>query len=48
MTYAQRRLHLWTWLVLGPVLAAGLAWAVAARRPIPVQAPPAAASGARP
>jgi hypothetical protein len=48
MTRNQRRLHLWAWLILGPVLAAGLTWAMAARRPLPIQTPPTVETGAQP
>jgi hypothetical protein len=40
MTRHQRQLHFWTWLFLGPLLAAGLALAIVSRRPVPIQDPP--------
>jgi hypothetical protein len=39
MTRQQRRRHVVMWAIVGPIAAAGLAGAWAARRPIPLQPP---------
>lgn len=38
MTRAQRRWHRRLWLMLAPLILLGLAAALAARRPVPIQA----------
>jgi hypothetical protein len=44
VTRPQRRAHLWIWIAMGPLLAAGLVVALWARGPRPGASPAAAAT----